>query len=86
MRRFTLLIVFLTFVLILLLKHRYEFFSDGLLKNAVVKDLFLDEKEKEDGVPIDLFKKRLNKVIEDKFNLVSVFKDKITLEDINKFI
>jgi len=86
MRRFTLLIVFLTFVLILLLKHRYEFFSNGLLKNALVKDLFLDEKERDDGVPIDLFKKRLNKVIEDKFNLVSVFKDKITLEDINKFI
>ncbi len=53
MRRFTLLIVFLTFVLILLLKHRYEFFSDGLLKNALVKDLFLDEKERDDGVPID---------------------------------
>jgi hypothetical protein len=72
--------------LILLLKHRYEFFSDGLLKNAVVKDLFLNEKEQEDGVPIDLFKKRLNKIIEEKFNLVSVFKDKITIKDINKFL
>ena len=76
------IILIFIIVIVFFLRRKHEFFVSGPHKNSLIKAIFKNKSEEKRGISIDKMKKRLNDFLEEKFNVLAIFKDKITKKEL----